>query len=43
MEAAGLTAQAVARATIESLLSRDVENAASSTPSTLGLPPAAEG
>jgi 1-deoxy-D-xylulose-5-phosphate synthase len=43
MEIAGLTAQAVARATIESLLSRDVENASSETPSTLGLPPAAEG
>jgi 1-deoxy-D-xylulose-5-phosphate synthase len=42
MEAAGLTAQAVALATIESLLSCDVENAPASTPTTLGLPPAAE-
>ena len=43
LDEAGLTAQAVALATIESLVSRDVENAASSTPSTLGLPPSDEG
>jgi 1-deoxy-D-xylulose-5-phosphate synthase len=43
LEAAGLTAQAVARATIESLLARDVESAPSTTPTTLGLPPAPEG
>jgi 1-deoxy-D-xylulose-5-phosphate synthase len=43
MEGAGLTAQAVALATIESLLSRDLENAPASTPTTLGMPPAPEG
>jgi len=43
LEAAGITAQAVARATIESLLSRDLESAPAVTPTTLGLPPAAEG
>ncbi len=43
LEAAGLTAQAVALATIESLLSRDLENPQSTAPTTLGMPPAAEG
>jgi len=43
LEAAGLTSQAVALATIESLLSRDLENAPTTTPTTLGLPPAPEG
>jgi hypothetical protein len=33
----------VALATIESLLSRDLENAPTTTPTTLGLPPAPEG
>ncbi|MHB1009197.1 MAG: 1-deoxy-D-xylulose-5-phosphate synthase [Propionibacteriaceae bacterium] len=43
LEASGVTAQAVALATIESLLSQDVEQAPSTTATTLGLPPAAEG
>jgi 1-deoxy-D-xylulose-5-phosphate synthase len=43
LEMAGVTAQAVARATIESLLSHDVEKAPSTTATTVGLPPAAEG
>ena len=43
LDAVGLTAQAVALATIESLLSRDLESAPSTTETTLGLPPAAEG
>ena len=43
LDAVGLTAQAVALATIESLLSRDLESAPSATETTLGLPPAAEG
>ena len=41
LEGAGLTAQAVARATIESLVSRD-EEPASATRSAIGVPPAAE-
>ena len=43
LEMAGVTAQAVARATIESLLAHDVEKAPSTTATTVGLPPAAEG
>jgi 1-deoxy-D-xylulose-5-phosphate synthase len=39
LEGAGLTAQAVARATIESLVSRDEEPATASAPTTLGMPP----
>ncbi|HET7725153.1 MAG TPA: 1-deoxy-D-xylulose-5-phosphate synthase [Propionibacteriaceae bacterium] len=42
LEVAGVTAQAVARAAIESLVSHDVEKAPSTTPTTLGLPPTAE-
>ena len=43
LDAAGLTAQSVALATIESLLSRDLETPPSTTATTLGLPPTAEG
>jgi hypothetical protein len=39
LEGAGLTAQVVARATIESLVSRDEEPAHASAETTLGMPP----
>ena len=39
LDGAGLTAQAVARATIESLVSRDEEPASAPAPTTLGMPP----